>query len=99
MSGRDSVAAIRRSHDELVALVTSLADDQLSAQSGAAEWTVADVLSHMGSAAEIGLKTIAAGAPDRDAMPAVWDRWNALSPTEKRDAFLAADAAAVEALE
>jgi len=99
MSARDNVNALRQSHDELVALVTSLTDDQLSTQSGAAEWTVADVLSHMGSAAEIGLHTITTGVADRDAMPAIWDRWNALSPTAKRDEFLTADRALIEKVE
>ena len=99
MSGRDNVNALRQSHDELVARVNSLTDDQLSAQSGATDWSVADVLSHMGSAAEIGLRTITEGEADRDAMPAVWDRWNAMSATEQRDGFLAADTAFVEAVE
>ena len=99
MSGRNNVDALRQSHDELVALVNSLTDDQLSAQSGASDWTVADVLSHMGSAAEIGVRTITEGQADRDAMPAVWDRWNAMSATEQRDGFIAADTAFVDAVE
>jgi len=79
---------MRRSHVELFATVATLGADKLGAQSGAAEWTVAQVLSHLGSAAELGILTLQAaidGGPpaDRDALaPPIWDRWNAMSPSE-----------------
>ena len=61
-----TVDALRATHDELAAVVRGLADDELLAPSGASEWPVAQVLSHLGSGAEIGLATLQAaltGAP------------------------------------
>lgn len=98
-SARDAIAALRRSHDELVTLVDGLDPDALKAPSGAAEWTVADVLSHLGSASEIGLNTLRDGKANLDAAPAVWDRWNAMSPVEKAANFVTAEGQLVEALE
>jgi uncharacterized protein (TIGR03083 family) len=73
--------------------------DQLEMQSGASEWTVAEVLSHLGSAAEIGLNTLTAGKADMDAAPAVWDRWNARSSLEQAAQFATVDEQLVEKLE
>ena len=42
------IAELRAIHDRLATLVAGLTDDQLTAQSGAEDWTVADVLSHLG---------------------------------------------------
>jgi uncharacterized protein (TIGR03083 family) len=96
---REAIAALRRSHDELVAFVQDLDPNQLELKSGASEWTVADVLSHLGSAAEIGLNTLTAGKADMDAAPAVWERWNAKSAPEQADNFAVADEELVEGLE
>ena len=49
----ETIAELRANHDRLRAVVEGLTDDQLAAQSGAEKWTVADVLSHLGSGAEI----------------------------------------------
>jgi uncharacterized protein (TIGR03083 family) len=99
MSGRDNIAALRRSHDELAAQVHRLEAGTLNKQSGARDWTVADVLGHLGSGAEIGLATVQSGAVDQDAMPEVWGRWNAMSPAEKAASFVVADAKFVETYE
>jgi uncharacterized protein (TIGR03083 family) len=96
---REAVAALRRSHDELVAFVQGLDRDELERQSGASEWTVAQVLSHLGSASEIGLSTVTAGKADMDGAPVVWARWNAMSPTEQAANFALAEERLVEALE
>ena len=61
------------------------------------EWTVADVLSHLGSGAEIlgrRLEDSLAGVdtPD-DAAPAVWDVWNAKTPDAQAADALVADRA------
>ena len=53
-----TIAALRTTHDDLAALVPGLTDEQLAGPSGASEWTVAQVLSHLGSGAEIGLATL-----------------------------------------
>ncbi len=99
-----TISALRSTHDELLVVVRDLDHEQLLAPSGASEWPVAQVLSHLGSGAEIGLATLRAatgegGAPGDGFNQSVWDRWNAMSPREQADGFLAADAAVVEAFE
>ena len=73
-------------------------------QSGASEWSVAQVLSHLGSGAEIalaGLQAAAAGTdrPGQDFNLGVWDRWNAMTPRQQADGFLTANEALVSAYE
>lgn len=90
----DSIAELRAIHDRLTAQVAGLSADQLTAQSGAEDWTVADVLSHLGSGAEIGRYPVvaAAGAPeDAPGNQEVWDRWNALPPADQAAAFVASE--------
>ena len=60
---------------------------------------MADVLSHLGSAAEIGWRTLTTGQADLDAAPAIWDSWNAMAPSEKASNFVAANERLVEAFE
>jgi uncharacterized protein (TIGR03083 family) len=87
------VRALRQDHDHLAALAASASAEQLSRQSMATEWTVAQVLSHLGSGAEIGLGTLTGNAVDP---PSIWDRWNAMSPAEQAAAFVEADRLVVE---
>jgi uncharacterized protein (TIGR03083 family) len=99
-----TIAALRANHDATAALATSLNDDDLNAPSGAEEWPVAQVLSHLGSAAEISLATLRSAlgegpAPDQAFNEGVWDRWNALDPQAQRDGFVEQDARLVEAYE
>jgi uncharacterized protein (TIGR03083 family) len=96
---KDAVAALRRTHDELGAFVKNLSSEDLGRPSGASEWTVAQVLSHLGSAAEIGHHTLTTGKADLGAAPAVWDRWNAMSPRQQADRFMAADERLIESYE
>ena len=56
-SSTESIAALRANHDELEEVVARLTPEQLTGPSGASEWTVAQVLSHLGSGAEITLAT------------------------------------------
>jgi uncharacterized protein (TIGR03083 family) len=95
------IAALRAGHDTLVARIERLGPDDLFAQSGAAEWPVHGVLSHLGSGAETARLTLEsqlepagvdAGPPD---VPAVWDRWNALGPEERAKEFVEANGALV----
>jgi uncharacterized protein (TIGR03083 family) len=89
-----TIDADHRTHERLARLVRTLSDDQLTQQSGAAEWTVAQVLSHLGSGAEITLDTLrtAQAGVDRaaDANEAVWARWDAMTPRQQADGYLAA---------
>ena len=99
-----TISALRSTHDELVAAVRGLTDEQLVDPSGASEWPVAQVLSHLGSGAEIGLATLAAATGAREPLgdgfnQSVWDRWNAMSPREQADAFVESDEALVAAYE
>jgi uncharacterized protein (TIGR03083 family) len=99
-----TITALRNTHDELVALVPTLSDDQLTGPSGASDWTVAQVLSHLGSGAEIahaGYRAALDGtaAPAQEFNQGVWDRWNALGPHDQAAQFLAHDAALVAMLE
>src|SRR4051812_9441303 len=90
----ETIGADHRTFERLARLVGTLTDDQLTQPSGASEWTVAQVLSHLGSGAEITLDTLRAAQAgvDRpaDANPAVWDRWNAMTPRQQADGYLRA---------
>jgi len=99
-----TIAALRSNYDDLAALVRELSSEQLSGRSGAAEWSVAQVLSHLGSGAEIALAGYRAAIdgtpePGPDFNPSVWDRWNALTPQEQADGYLEHDATLVATLE
>ncbi len=82
------IAALRSGHDRLAAFVAGASADDLVAPSMASEWTVAQVLSHLGSGAEIGLATATGTAVVNEE---IWDRWNALAPSAAASAFVEAD--------
>ncbi len=67
------------------------------------EWTIADVLSHIGSGAVIMHRRLDDDLAGRDTpddfAPGVWDSWNAKAPTDQRDDALAADAALLARIE
>lgn len=89
-----TIDAHQRTYERLADLVGTLTDDDLTRASGASEWTLAQVLSHVGSGAEITLDTLRAAQTGTerpgDANKAVWARWNAMSPREQADAYLRA---------
>ena len=104
MSNADTtIAALRSGHDALAALVSKLSDDDLARPSGAGEWDIAQVLSHLGSGADIGRARVRAsldGTPIADDFnTTVWDRWNAMSRREKADGFSQSNPALVELYE
>lgn len=104
MSAAPIIAALRSGHDELAAAVRSLDPADLVRPSGASEWQVSQVLSHLGSGAEINLATLAAAqgdgpAPDGDFNRSVWARWDAMPPQEHADGFLDANEQLVKAYE
>src|SRR3954452_14528259 len=99
-----TIAALRTTHDTLAATVPAFTADQLNGPSGASEWTLAQVLSHLGSGAEITLAGYRAAldggpAPEQDFNEAVWDRWNAMTPQDQAAGFLEHDTLLVETLE
>jgi uncharacterized protein (TIGR03083 family) len=100
----DWLAALRASQQTLSELVSPLSDAEVEAPSYASEWSIAQVLSHLGSGAEIFSMFLAAGrdgtpAPGFEAFQPVWDAWNAKSPADQAHDGLRADAAYVDELE
>lgn len=95
--------ALRSSVDRLAGLVRSLDDTALTRRSFATEWTIADVMSHLGSGAVISLRSVHAsleGSEPPDAFnQGVWDEWNAKTPREKADDALVADDELMNVLE
>jgi uncharacterized protein (TIGR03083 family) len=79
-----------RSVDRLAALVESLDAAQVRQQAYPTEWTVGDVLSHLGSGAVISRARLD-GDADVD-MQAIWDEWNAKDPDAQAEDSLRADA-------
>ncbi|MEV4631552.1 maleylpyruvate isomerase N-terminal domain-containing protein [Micromonospora sp. NPDC049523] len=99
-----TIAALRSGHDELAAFVRDLGPEDLVRPSGASEWQVSQVLSHLGSGAEIGLAALTAAldgapAPDGEFNRKVWARWDAMPPAEHASGFLEANQRLVEAYE
>jgi uncharacterized protein (TIGR03083 family) len=95
------LAGVHRAHDRLAGALADLPVDRLSSPSYH-DWSIAQVLSHLGSGAEILRLFVDAGfagstGPTIDDFHPVWDRWNAMSPVEQRDAFLVADLALLDA--
>jgi uncharacterized protein (TIGR03083 family) len=98
----DTITALRSEHDVLAGLVRGLTDDQLAATSGAAEWTVAQALSHLGSGAEIGRAPIARAAGETVAAEdnqTIWARWDASAPRAQAEGFLEHNARWLETVE
>ena len=98
-----TIDALRHEHDSLTVVATTSTPDQLTGPSGASEWTLAQVLSHLGSGSEISLAGLQASLGERevpgdDFNPSVWARWDAASPTDQAAWFVEHDAALVDAL-
>jgi uncharacterized protein (TIGR03083 family) len=100
----DPIAALRTSVDRLAGLVAGLSPDQVTAPAYPTEWSIAQVLSHLGSGAEIMALSFDAGlagtpAPVREANPPIWDRWNAKEPAVQIAEGIQSDQALVERFE
>jgi len=98
------VRAVRASHDRLAGLVAGLDGDGLRAQSYDTEWSVADVLSHLGSGAEIFSLYIEAGVtggdpPAPEDFKPIWETWNARSPEDQAAQSIAVNEALVKQVE
>jgi uncharacterized protein (TIGR03083 family) len=101
---RALIGVLRNSHERLDGLVRPLTPDHLRAQSYDTDWTIAQVLSHLGSGAEIATVSLAAalggrGQLDQDAFPAIWDAWNNRAPEMQAADSLTWDAEHVRRLE
>ena len=95
--------ALRSSVQHLRDLVAPLDASQLEAPAYPREWTIADVLSHIGSGAVIMQRRLDDALADRptpdDFAPSVWDEWNAKEPRAKADDALFADRSLLERLD
>ncbi|MFI5910113.1 maleylpyruvate isomerase family mycothiol-dependent enzyme [Dactylosporangium sp. NPDC051541] len=99
-----AIAALRKGHDDLSALVAGLTAEQLTGPSAADEWDVSQVVSHLGSGAEINLEVVQASlegrpAPEFEFNKGVWARWDGMTPQERQAAFPVANQRLVEAYE
>ena len=93
--------ALRTSQQRLAALITGLDPAELERPSYDDGWSVPDVLSHLGSQAEIFTQFVDASLagsepPSNDSFGPIWEAWNAKSPEAQAVDSLAADAAFVE---
>jgi uncharacterized protein (TIGR03083 family) len=83
--------------DRLRDVVAGLDDEQLTSPAYPSAWSIADVLSHLGSGAVIMTRRLDdafAGQPFPDDFSSgVWDTWNAKAPRAKADDALVTDRA------
>jgi uncharacterized protein (TIGR03083 family) len=102
-SPRRLIAVLRHSHERLASLIHAVSEDFLATKSYCTDWSVAQVLSHLGSGAEIALMTLdsaLSGEPmDRAAVPPTWDAWNTKTPAQQAADCLPADDAHISRLE
>ena len=99
----EALSALHASVGRLRRVVGGLGPGQVRQSAYPSEWTIADVLSHLGSGAVIlqrRFEDIVAGRQtDGPLDQSVWDEWNAKPPEDQAAEALAADAALLESLE
>ncbi|MGH3155179.1 MAG: maleylpyruvate isomerase family mycothiol-dependent enzyme [Streptosporangiaceae bacterium] len=103
-SARTWIEALRGSQQRLASLVGTLSPEQLRGQSYDTDWNVAQVLSHIGSQAQIAqesLTAILAGdePPGLDDFKKIWAVWDARTPDEQAAQCLIYDATHVAQLD
>jgi uncharacterized protein (TIGR03083 family) len=99
----DPFAPLTASVLHLRDLVGSLPPEQLTSSAYPTEWTIADVLSHLGSGAVIfqlrSESTLRGETLADDFATTVWDEWNAKDPRAQAADALAADQAVLDHLD
>ncbi len=100
----ETIKALRSGHDDLAALVRGFGADDLARPSGASKWDVSQVLSHLGSGAEINLAGLngaldGSGNPGGEFNQGVWARWDAMTREERAEGFLTANEALIRRYE
>src|SRR4051794_9258840 len=100
----DPIAVLRTGHDRLAALVGPLDEAGGTTPSYDGGGAIAAAAPPLGTRAEISPAVLEAGLagaepPDRDAYPAIWDRWNATPPAEQVRNSVDADAGFVSRVE
>jgi uncharacterized protein (TIGR03083 family) len=99
---RELVATLRSLHERLAATTVDLSPEALRTRSYATEWTVADVLSHLGSSAELTLLQLDSeqeDGPGPEEMAAVWATWDTREPEQQAVEGVATQARLVDRLE
>lgn len=96
-----ALAALTTSHQRLTTAVAGLAEGGGTRRSYASEWVIAQVLSHIGSGAEINtrvIQAVASGepAPGREDLTEIWGRWDAKSPEAQLASCVTSDAALLD---
>ena len=97
------LSVLGNSHARLAAIVEPLTATEVAGPSYDDDWSIAQVLSHLGSGAEIFGLLLDAGlrgedAPVLEQYQEIWARWNAKSPQDQARDGLAADAAFLDRL-
>jgi uncharacterized protein (TIGR03083 family) len=100
----DWLAAHAASHQRLAGIVGQLSADEVAGPSYDSDWSVAQVLSHLGSGAQIFTLFLRAGvegasAPGMPEFQPVWDRWNAKTPADQAADALVAERAFLDQLD
>ncbi|HXL92473.1 MAG TPA: maleylpyruvate isomerase family mycothiol-dependent enzyme [Streptosporangiaceae bacterium] len=90
------IRALRHSHDVLRTTAEPLTEDQLRQRSYASEWSIAQVLSHLGSQAEIFELFLDAGLtgqdpPGMEQFRPIWEIWDGKEPQAQAADALRAD--------
>ncbi len=98
------IRAVRSSFDRFSGLLRPLSPAEVEGPSYNRDWTIADTASHLGSQAEIFGLFLDAGlrgapAPGGEVFGGIWDRWNALAPTEQVRQSIDANEALVTRIE
>ena len=98
------IKLLRAEGDELASLVRGFTADDLARGSGASEWDISQVLSHLGSGAEIHLEGLngavnGTGTAAQDFIRGVWARWDGMSRAERAENYPAANEALVSRFE
>lgn len=96
-------AALDLSHAQLRTLIGDVAEQLVTQPSYAADWTIAQVASHIGSGAQCFELFVDAGlthsaVPGVERFQPIWDIWNAKTPVLQAADGLAADAALLRAV-
>jgi uncharacterized protein (TIGR03083 family) len=93
-----ALGVLRASHDRLSQLVADTPDDGFEVPSACTDWTVAAVLSHLGSQAEIFSAFFDAAVngepvPGQESFAPIWAVWDAKSPYDQAHHSVAANEA------
>jgi uncharacterized protein (TIGR03083 family) len=103
MAMTDTLGALRNSVDRLGDLVRPLNDDDVGKHAYPSSWSIADVVSHIGSSAVIFERRLDDSLAGRETPPdfteGVWAEWDHKSPRAKTDEGVAADGAFMRRLE